>query len=112
MNDLEDFVKFTVNYVLEERRPMTYYQLLRELKDWRPQNRHVTSEEEINFLDSHFLLYERSVLDLRNLRDATVSYYTALMDDETRKEDALLAMMSITAVIDQKILSLSNSKLQ
>lgn len=81
----------------------TFYQLLRELKDWRPKDRHVTSEKEFNEITEHFKLKYRTHTDLRNLRDTCVAYYTTLLEDETRRDNAMLAMMSLTAVIDRYI---------
>lgn len=110
MVDTIEFLKFSIEYVVgtdmssfRSNIQKTYFQLLRELGDWRPADKHITSKEEIEMLEKHFFLKLRTILDLKNLRDSTVSYYSALLEDDSRRENALLAMMSITSVIDRHL---------
>lgn len=81
----------------------TFFELLRELGEWKPENESVTTEAEAAFIERHFGLHKRNVMDLKNLRDMTVCYYTTIMEHEKSNSYALLTMMSITAVIDKHI---------
>lgn len=89
-------------YCFKKAKPQdkTYFQLLRELNGWKPKDKIITSEKEVMMIAEHFGLESMSVIELRNLRDMTVSYHTALLSDNKKKETAMLAMMSITTVID------------
>ena len=84
----------------------TYYQLLSEIKDYRPADRHFTSADEIAMLAGHFGLDDMSLFDLQNLRDMAVFFFGEIADslrENGNKEEsyrALDAMMSVTAVID------------
>lgn len=82
----------------------TYFQLLREMKQWKPENKNFTTKEEIDMIINHFQMEKMRTIDLRNLRDMTVAYYTGVMANDNTNDYALLAMMSITAVIDRYIL--------
>lgn len=92
-------------YSDEEDNPeeKTFFQLLRELGEWKPENESVTTEAEAAFIERHFGLHKKNLMDLKNLRDMTVCYYTAIMEHEKSNSYALLTMMSITAVIDKHI---------
>ena len=112
-NDLLKFCKLCVKfnpynsiYKRVPERKKTYFQLLRELGDWKPENKHVTSESECEMIRLHFDLGSMNDLELRNLRDFTVSFYHAKMEQNKENFDALHAMMSITAVIDLQLRNL------
>ena len=67
-----------------------------DFKDYMPKDRHVTSREEIEQISKHFCLEEMSALELQNLRDFVVLFYTSNENLFDKRE----AMYSITAVID------------
>ena len=67
-----------------------------DFKDYMPKDRHVTSREEIEKISRHFNLEEMSALELQNLRDFVVLFYTSNENLFDKRE----AMYSITAVID------------
>ena len=92
-------------YSDEEDNPegKTFFELLRELGEWKPENEFVTTEAEAAFIERHFGLDKRKVMDLKNLRDMTVCYYMTIMEYKKSDSFAHLAMMSITAVIDRHI---------
>ena len=70
--------------------------MVREFTDYMPQDRHVTSREEIEKISKHFCLEEMSALELQNLRDFVILFYTSNDNLFDKRE----AMYSITAVID------------
>ena len=67
-----------------------------DFKDYMPARRGFTSYEEMDRISSHFGLANMTVLELQNLRDFVVLFYS--QDDML---DKFQAMLSITAVIDQ-----------
>lgn len=67
-----------------------------DFKDYMPKDRHVTSREEIEQISNHFCLEEMNALELQNLRDFVVLFYTSNDNLSDKRE----AMYSITAVID------------
>lgn len=74
----------------------TNFQMVREFTDYMPKDRHVTSREEIKKIEEHFGLAEMTGLELQNLRDFVVLFYTSNDNLSDKRE----AMYSITAVID------------
>lgn len=74
----------------------TNFQMVREFADYMPQEKHITSREEIEKISRHFNLEEMSALELQNLRDFVVLFYTSNENLFDKRE----AMYSITAVID------------
>ena len=70
--------------------------MVREFADYMPQDKHITSREEIEKISRHFNLEEMSALELQNLRDFVVLFYTSNESLFDKRE----AMYSITAVID------------
>ena len=70
--------------------------MVREFADYMPQEKHITSREEIEKISRHFNLEEMSALELQNLRDFVVLFYTSNENLFDKRE----AMYSITAVID------------
>ena len=86
----------------------TFFQMILEVKDYTPQDDCITLKEEVNMLTEVFELDTMSPLDLRNLRDMIVLFWSSRMREErhnnmkTTDEYMKLsnAMQSITAVID------------
>ena len=74
----------------------TNFQMVREFADYMPQDKHITSREEIELISKHFCLEEMNALELQNLRDFVVLFYTSNESIFDKRE----AMYSITAVID------------
>lgn len=74
----------------------TNFQMVREFTDYMPEDRHVTSREEMQRIADHFGLAEMTSLELQNLRDFVVLFYTS----NDNLSDKRVAMYSITAVID------------
>lgn len=73
----------------------TNFQMVVDFKDYMPARRGFTSNEEIAKIENHFSLAKMNKLELQNLRDFVVLFYS--QDDML---DKFQAMMSITAVID------------
>ena len=42
------------NHCFKQRESRTFFQMLRELGEWKPQNSHTTSREEQDMLKKHF----------------------------------------------------------
>lgn len=70
--------------------------MVSDFSDYMPEDMHVTSREEIQRIAEHFGLAEMTALELQNLRDFVVLYYTS----NDKLSDKSVAMYSITAVID------------
>ena len=80
------------------------YQMLLGIKDWKPNEHGFISEDEANFIVSHFEIKERSDVELQNLRDFVVIYYgthTKKTDNEVYM-DEMDKMSAITYVIDNE----------
>lgn len=84
----------------------TNFQMIMDIRDYRPETRGVTSIGEIKMLMNHFGLDKMSLLELQNLRDMVVLMFREWMQDDRSKGeiDEMMsksdAMQSITAVID------------
>lgn len=84
----------------------TNFQMIMDIRDYRPETRGFTSINEIKMLMNHFGLDKMSLLELQNLRDMVVLMYTHWMQDDGNKSeiDEMMnksdAMQSITGVID------------
>lgn len=84
----------------------THFQLLQYVRDYRPADDHVTSKEEIERIAKHFGLEKMSLMELRNLRDMTVLYFSYMSAKEklngNREDasDAIRSMQSITSIFD------------
>lgn len=84
----------------------TNFQMIMDIRDYRPETRGFTSIREIRMLMNHFGLDKMSLLELQNLRDMVVLMFTQWMQDDRSKSeiDEMMsksdAMQSITAVID------------
>ena len=72
------------------------FQMIREFKDFKPQGFGFLTSEEMDRIEQHFAIKERSDVELQNLRDFVVMYYS-----ETAKslEDTDV-MSGIVGVID------------
>ena len=69
--------------------------MVRDFSDYMPERRGFTSNEEMQRIAEHFGLAEMTALELQNLRDFVVLFYS-----NEEMLDKFQAMMSITAVID------------
>lgn len=80
------------------------YQMLVEIKDWKPQEHMIISEDEANFIISHFKIKERSDIELQNLRDFVVLYYSTQVKktDSAVRMDEMDKMSAITYIIDDE----------
>ena len=87
----------------------TFFQMILDVQDYTPQNDMITSKEEVRMLTENFGLDQMTELDLRNLRDMVVLFWSNRMREERYSNDMKFtddymklshAMQSITAVID------------
>lgn len=84
----------------------TNFQMIMDVREYRPETRGFTSISEIKMLMNHFGLDKMSLLELQNLRDMVVLMFREWMQDDRSKGDVdemmkkSDAMQSITAVID------------
>ena len=76
----------------------TNFQMVVDFKDYMPERRGFTNNEEIKKISEHFCLESMSKLELQNLRDFVVLFYS-----NEEMLDKFQAMMSITTVIDTYI---------
>ena len=76
----------------------TNFQMVVDFKDYMPARRGFTSNEEIKKISEHFCLESMTKLELQNLRDFVVLFYS-----NEEMLDKFQAMMSITTVIDTYI---------
>lgn len=76
----------------------TNFQMVVDFKDYMPERRGFTSNEEIKKISEHFCLESMTKLELQNLRDFVVLFYS-----NEEMLDKFQAMMSITTVIDTYI---------
>lgn len=86
----------------------TNFQMLRQLnKEFVPKRKGIVDMDEIYFIDKNLHLNERNILDLRNLRDFTVMYFSSLMKNYEYDFKASLSLSdkrsAIVSVIDNKI---------
>ena len=80
--------------------------MLEELhREFFHEKKHVVTEKDIHFIEHVLELNERTILDLRNLRDMTVMYFNMLMGPANSGNTFELAerMSAIVSVIDSKI---------
>ena len=81
----------------------TNYQMLVSFKDWTPKKWGWVNEEEINTINEHFHIKERSAVELQNLRDFVVMYYRNKDNKELTPKEQFIQMdiiSAITGVID------------
>ena len=80
------------------------YQMLVTFKDWTPQKWGWVTNDEVDIINKHFAIKERSSIELQNLRDFVVMYYSIKMDNDslTPREKFTQSdiMSAITGVID------------
>lgn len=87
----------------------TNFQMVREIKTWFPKETGIISNDEVKFIKETFCIKERSVLDLRNLRDFVVVLLNQWCDqidfNTNRKEFAKHydRISAITMVIDTEL---------
>lgn len=85
----------------------TNFQMIMDIREYRPETKGITSISEIKMLMNHFGLDKMSLLELHNLRDMVVLMFREWQQDDRSKGeiDEMMrksdAMQSITAVIDQ-----------
>ena len=84
----------------EEKKPMTNFQMLEELRDFYPKRKMIVTPEETIHVKNVLRLSERSDIDLRNIRDFTVMYYS--VRDNLTCSDAMQES-AIVSVIDHEI---------
>ena len=84
----------------------TNFHMLRSF-EYNPENYGFCTEEEVKQIEDHFCLKERSDVELQNLRDFVVMYYSERTerarkeDDDTNYLKLWDTMSAITGVIDQ-----------
>ena len=79
------------------------YQMLLTFKDFKPQNRGFVSGEEVETIEKHFCIKERTDVELQNLRDFVVMYYTMKMERKNADYFNQMDIMSaITFIIDSE----------
>ena len=80
------------------------YQMLVSFKDWTPKRWGWVDGEEMDTINEHFKLKERSNVELQNLRDFVVLYYSVKMEHDklTEKEKFIQSdiLSALTGVID------------
>ena len=80
----------------------TNIQMFEGLASFEPERRGMVTMKEINYISKELNLNNRTMLDLRNLRDFTVLYYGNFAEDPAW---AVNMMSAITSVIDLKIMN-------
>ena len=73
----------------------TNFQMVVDFKDYMPARRGWTSDAEMGKIVEHFGLAKMTALELQNLRDFVVLFYS-----QEDMRDKFQAMMSITSIID------------
>jgi len=84
----------------------TNFQMTQELKNWFPEHLGIISGEEAQKIFDTFQLAERDEINLRNLRDFCVMFYSKDRDDEKELIKNMDKVSAIVAVIDEKLLSI------
>ena len=94
----------------------TNYEMIYELNEsFTPEQRHITTIKEINYINKTLELDDRDILDLRNLRDMVVmfldnEYMRKFISAESGTDVSIINIMdkmsAITNVIDLKISNL------
>lgn len=79
------------------------YQMLLAFKDFKPENRGFINVKEAKQITEHFHIEERSDVELQNLRDFVVMYYTMKLDrkDTDNYLTQMDIMSAVTYVIDE-----------
>lgn len=84
----------------------TNFQTMMELKDWYPAERSFISGEEMDFVSEKFNLAERSIIELRNLRDFVVLWNNRKgvdYEDIHQEMKEIDKMSALCGVIDSEI---------
>jgi len=83
----------------------TNFQMVRTFK-YEPENEGFCTAEEVKLIENHFKIKERSDVELQNLRDFIVMWYSRIEDkalEEGRRDDFYKlsdTLSAITGVID------------
>lgn len=80
--------------------------MTRELKNWYPKHLGIISGEEVQKIADTFQIAERDEINLRNLRDFCVMFYSKDRDDEKELIKNIDKMSAIVSVIDERLLSI------
>ena len=82
----------------------TNYQMLMELKEFKPYRQGVLNNTEVTMLKAVLRLDERSDVELQNLRDFVVMYYGMKIENATPKDrmTQIDIMSGICGVIDNE----------
>lgn len=82
----------------------TNFQMLQEFKDFKPAVFGFLSEEECDKIRKHFMIPQRSDIELQNLRDFIVMFYTREAPDSRKSEfmTQMDIMSGLTSVIDNE----------
>ena len=82
----------------------TNYQMLMELKEFKPYRQGILNNTEVTMLKAVLRLDERSDVELQNLRDFVVMYYSMKIEDATPKDrmTQMDIMSGICGVIDNE----------
>ncbi len=89
--------------------PATNFQLIKGfIKDFRPAHKGILTDNEVFQIESALYVKERSILDLRNLRDMVVMLIERVRDHNIHdpEVDYMDMISGITAVIDNRIYAL------
>ena len=79
------------------------YQMIMEIKDWKPFQHCIISEKEANHIREVFCIKDRTNVELQNLRDFVVIYYGMESKKHHEKSfDTMDKMSAITYVIDNE----------
>ena len=81
------------------------YQMIMEIKDWKPVRHYIISDGEVNHIKEVFCIEDRTDTELQNLRDFVVMYYGMEADrhhDHEEIFDIMDKMSAITYVIDNE----------
>ena len=86
----------------------TNFQIMRELKDWYPKCFGIISNEEIQKIADTFQIAERDEINLRNLRDFCVMFYSRDDDEEDKRKtiEDMDKLSAIVHVIDHRLFTL------
>lgn len=100
MNYLKETgIRFPENIDKQERGKKimkSNFQMIREFKDFKPQSFGSITSEEMDKIKNHFAITERSNVELQNLRDFVVMYYSETTKSLTDSD----VMSGIVGVID------------
>lgn len=75
------------------------FRMLREFKDFTPKQFGILDGSEVNQIRKHFQIDGRSNIELQNLRDFVVMYYSEMTKTDWHIADV---MSGIVGVIDQE----------